>query len=113
MECAKAVLSFYGDEEKTHDALWDKQDRRLQTPLFHAATNAMFNILEWRLSEMSAVKKASFFTSPNLVATEPIEILMSNRCGNKNDLKALKIMVSHLTSSYQQKVCCASLLTDS
>ena len=98
----KELLSFYG-EEKEQEELWQKQDRRLQTPLFHAATNAMYNILEWRLSAMSEDKKAAFFTSQNMMAREPIELLLDNRYGGKNDLKALKIMVSHLTSSYEKK----------
>lgn len=102
VECVKELLSFYG-EEKEQEQLWQKQDRRLQTPLFHAATNAMYNILEWRLSAMSEDKKAEFFTSQNMMAREPIELLLDNRYGGKNDLKALKIMVSHLTSSYEKK----------
>ena len=54
---------------------------------------------------MSEVKKAEFFTSPNLVAREPIDLLIDTRYGaGKKELKALKIMVSHLTSSYEQKV---------
>ena len=46
---------------------------------------------------MSAVKKQEFFTSPNLVAKEPIEVLMDNRYGISNkELKALKVSPIHI-----------------
>ena len=109
MECVKAVLSFYGDDEKEQESLWTKQDNMLMNPLFLAASCASYNILDWRLQQMDETEKTAFFTSAEYWGKEPIDILISNRHhhtrGNKNDLKALKIMVSHLNSSFENKVC--------
>lgn len=99
------MISFYDIEEKEQDAMWEKPDSQLQTPLFHAAKNANYQILEWRLSEMSESQRAKFFASVNKAGRGPIEELMTiGGSATKNDLKALNVMVSHLTSSYEKKV---------
>ena len=62
---------------------------------------------------MDAAAKAKFFTSPNRFGEEPIMILVDTnlrgyrqnfRNTMKNRLQALRTAVSHLTSSYENKV---------
>ena len=63
VECVEAVFSLYGDDERMQDELWCKRDVELQDPLFHAAKESNYKILQWRLTKMDEDTKASFFTS--------------------------------------------------
>ena len=124
VDCVKAVLKFYDDDEKEQDQLWQKKDSRLREPLFCAATRALHRILEWRLQGMSAIEKDNFFSCNNKDGKGPIDSLINkaesdmtrrydhdtrkyvfeSELSIEDELKALNVMVSHLTTNHEKQV---------
>lgn len=65
---------------------------------------------------MGGEEKAAFFKSAEWLGKDPITLLIQNEYGhsrgNKNDLKSLHIMISHLDESFENKVLFALILFD-
>lgn len=114
MEIIEEVLSLVADDEKEREQMWFVQNKSLETPLWGAAKLSLYNVLDWRLSQMTELQKNEFFDSKNDCGYGPLTNLThwgNTSSSSKRTLRSVNVLVSHMTSKQEKHTVMSHALT--